>query len=190
MVRQKTPMSTYKQIEASRTNGAKSQGPVTPEGKQVSSANATRHGLLSSAIVLKGESVQRFEALYDSLLAEHQPTTQSEVSVVNAMAAALWRQLRVWSFEKSCVDIDIANRDSPAWYTAMLSYLSPDEKIGTLLRYETAYSRQFSRALSELNMLKTRRSGVTPPPPAPVLTGATWDTIEPPSLKEEAAPSQ
>ena len=183
-------MTTQKQTEASRINGAKSQGPVTPEGKQISSGNATRHGLLSGAIVLKGEPIERFEALCDSLIAEHQPATQSELSAVNAMAAALWRQLRVWSFEKSCVDLDIANRDGPAWYTALLSYLSPDEKIGTLLRYETAYSRQFSRALKELDTLKARRSIVTPLSPALVLTGATWDPIQPPSLNEESAFSQ
>ena len=131
-------MSTQKQIEASRINGAKSQGAVTPEGKQISSGNATRHGLLSGSIVLKGESIERFEALYDSLLSEHQPATQSEIAVVNAMAAALWRRLRVWGFEKFSIDLDIANRDGPAWHTALLSYLSPDEKIATLLRYETA----------------------------------------------------
>jgi hypothetical protein len=190
MVRQETAMSTQKQIEASRINGAKSQGPVTPEGKQISSANATRHGLLSGSIVLKGESIERFGALYDALLAEHQPATQSEVAVVNAMAVALWRQLRVWGFEKLSVDLDIANHDGPAWHTALLSYLTPDGKIGTLLRYETAYSRQFSRALRELNALKARRSGVTPPPPALVLTGATWDPIEPPSLNDGSASTQ
>ena len=86
-------MITQKQIEAARINGAKSHGPVTPEGKQISSGNATRHGLLSGAIVLKGESIERFEALYDSLLAEHQPATQSEVAIVNARAAALWLRL-------------------------------------------------------------------------------------------------
>ena len=183
-------MSTQKQIEASRINGVKSQGPVTPEGKQISSGNATRHGLLSGSIVLKGESIERFEALYDALLGEHQPATQSEVAVVNAMAAALWRRLRVWGFEKLSADLDIANCGGPAWHTALLSYFTPDGKIGTLLRYETAYSRQFSRALSEINAVKSRRSGVTPPPPALLLTGATWDPIEPPSLNDESASSK
>ena len=180
-------MSTQKQIDASRINGANSQGPVTPQGKQTSSLNATSHGLLSSSIVLKGESIERFEALNDALLAEHQPATQSEISLVNAMAAALWRQSRVWGFEKLSVDIDIDKQDGPACYAALISYLTPDGKINTLLRYETAYSRQFSRAIKELNALKSRRSGVSPPPPALLLTGATWDPIELPGLNDESA---
>ena len=48
--------------------------------------------------------------------------------MVNALAA-LWRQLRAWGFEKLFVDLDIGNRDDPAWHTS-------------LLRYESAYSRQ------------------------------------------------
>ncbi len=169
-------MTTQKQIEASRSNGAKSHGPVTPEGKQIAAGNATRHGLLSRSIVLKGESVSRFEALYDSLLAEHQPATQSEHALVNSMAAALWRQLRVWGFQKLAVDNRIAQSQESGWFVAMETYiLDPD--IPTLLRYETAFSRQFSRALKELNTLKSRRSGICPHLPTEPLTGSTWDPL-------------
>ena len=68
-------MSTQKQIDASRANGAKSNGPKTPEGQQTSSRNNTRHGLLSRTIVLEGESLERFTELHESLILEHKPNT-------------------------------------------------------------------------------------------------------------------
>jgi hypothetical protein len=53
-------MSTPKQIAASRANGAKSKGPVTPQGKRNSSRNSTRHGIFAATIVLETENTEAF----------------------------------------------------------------------------------------------------------------------------------
>jgi hypothetical protein len=66
-------MSTEHQQNASRANGSKSRGATTPEGKLASSRNAITHGMLSTTIVLNGESADRFLGLLAALLEEFQP---------------------------------------------------------------------------------------------------------------------
>jgi hypothetical protein len=84
---------------ASRTNGAKSQGPITEEGKQASSQNSLAHGFNSKRIVLPGESQEEFDQLLASYLDEHHPETPTERTYIENMAAARWRQQRVWALE-------------------------------------------------------------------------------------------
>jgi len=104
-------MRSPKQIQASRINGALSKGPITPQGKAISSQNALRAGLLARTIVLESESTERFIALLESYIMEFQPVTASEISMVEAMTVAKWRQFRVWAVQKSSVERDMAALD-------------------------------------------------------------------------------
>ena len=92
---------------------------------------------------------------------EHQPTTATQVSLVETMAVARWRQLRVWGAQKTAMDRDMALQDpsvgaAPVRVLAALrgtpESLCPPE---VLLRYEIAFDRQFSRALSRLLALQS-----------------------------------
>src|SRR5580700_251879 len=94
-------MPTDKQIAASRNNGARSRGPVTPEGKARSARNSTIHGALAKAVVLHGESRHRFHALVETFNGSLNPETDIDRLLIGKMAAAHWRQLRIWNLEKS-----------------------------------------------------------------------------------------
>src|SRR5580698_9584327 len=129
-------MSTDLQQQASRANGRKSHGPATPEGKLASSRNAITHGMLSATVVLKGESQDRFCALLAALTEEFQPRTPFEQSLIENMAVARWRQMRIWGMEKAATRAALAFRS-----------LSDDSRSLELInRYESRYDRQYLRA--------------------------------------------
>ena len=128
-----------KQIRASRENGARSRGPITPQGKRNSSRNATRHGLLSRTVILPDESEDRFQLLRNGFMDEFQPYTQAQNTLVETLATARWRQLRAWGAQKTALDRGMADQDPAA---------RPPQFL--LLRYEIAFDRKFNRALSHL----------------------------------------
>jgi hypothetical protein len=90
-------MSSLKRILSSRANGARSRGPTSPAGKQASSANAIRHGLLAKCVVLSNECRENFDALLDQHIERFSPIDDVELGVVEEMAAAFWRMRRAWA---------------------------------------------------------------------------------------------
>ncbi|HEY4364663.1 MAG TPA: hypothetical protein VGN17_27105 [Bryobacteraceae bacterium] len=174
-------MRSPKQVEASRTNGARSQGPVTPQGKFNSAHNATTHALLSSTIVLEDEDEDRFQALLAGLIEEFQPATQAQMVLVETMAAARWRQLRVWGAQKTALDRDIALQDpatGPASVRVLFALRGSAETAcppELLLRYDVSFNNQFNRALNNLLTLKARRTPSQSVPYFPIpASGHTW----------------
>jgi hypothetical protein len=73
-------MTTERQIKANRANALRSTGPVTLEGKRISSKNGALHGLLSGTVVLKGESMRRYNDLAAALMLQFQPRNSAEAS--------------------------------------------------------------------------------------------------------------
>lgn len=153
-------MPSDRKAQASRKNGAKSRGPITPEGKRRSSQNRRRHGLLAKTIVLAAEQPERFTRLLTSLCNEFEPQTPVEMALVETMAVARWRQMRIWSMEKANLEHEIRNRtDSadPATQAALAFRDLTDQSRSMELmnRYESRYDRQFTRALSRLCELRS-----------------------------------
>jgi hypothetical protein len=200
-------MSTPKQIAASRANGAKSKGPATPQGKLVSSRNSTRHGLFAGDIVLEAEHTGRFLELVESLFEEHNPRTPTQRLLVENIAAARWRQWRIWGMQKVAFDYEVASpsiTDNPP-LRAVLAWKNSAGSMRThelLLRYEIALDRQISRSLVRLLQLqaqellsaeriaKASADPIAPPPPArkPPASEPQEETSNPP-MKPIVPPS-
>jgi len=164
--------TTEAQRAATRANGAKSRGPVTPEGKARSSRNACRHGLSNPHLAaeltcLYVENRAEFVVIHEALADEFEPATASEALLVEEMAVCRWCLLRAWSMERALVDEERAgmhneielcrtNVDGALRAAAGVRQLALNH-AGTLAfleRYETRLSRQFDRALRRLGDLR------------------------------------
>jgi hypothetical protein len=76
---------------ASRANGARSHGPVTPEGRLRASRNALKHGLTSATpSLLPDEDPQAFAALHADLRNGLRPEGELEANAVLQAAWRLW----------------------------------------------------------------------------------------------------
>jgi hypothetical protein len=101
-------MASAAQIAANRENGKKSQGPTSDEGKQASSRNNLRHGLTGHVFALMTwEKPEHFDLFHAALKQEYNPTTATELILVEKMAQQQWLAQRAQSFLTVEMSIEI-----------------------------------------------------------------------------------
>ena len=158
--------TTSKRAAATRANGAKSKGPTSEAGKQTSSQNAIRHGLLADTITLAEEGTAAFIGLLERLIAVHAPANETELILVEKMASSHWRLMRTWSMQKHALDAGLAAQaqsgGSPGVRAARAFQDSYSCSYELLLRYEVALDRQFNRALHRLEKLQSKTQPAIP----------------------------
>src|ERR1051326_8416821 len=163
--------------ESARINGAKSRGPVTPEGKQRSSRNAVRHGLLAKSVCLTNEDPEKFQELLQDYLDLLQPINNVELRLVEQIASAAFRLERFAGTETALFDLEmdkqaaeIANKyqkiDHAARFALAFKSLADNSKsLSLYLRYEAAITRQYDRAMKQLLTLRTKLPATAPAEP-------------------------
>jgi hypothetical protein len=185
-----TQMRSERGIRASQTNGALSKGPKTAEGRRRSAKNKVRHGLLAQTIVLDDEDHTAFLELLADFEAEYSPQTKSDSVLVEHLAAATWRLMRIWAIERAGLVLEIKKQDRSthdAATRASIAFktLSDDSRYLELLhRYETRYDRQYARAYKLLN---SRTSNLPCEPNPDNGKPANWPNVVPSSLDERKA---
>ena len=149
-------MSSLRRITASRANAARSTGPITPEGKERSAANATRHGLLAKCVVLENESAPCFDNLVAEHTARFAPADGVEFGMIEEMAAAYWRMRRAWAIENRLMEKALRHQppgDEAARIADAFAELAASPELNLLHRYETRLHRIYQRALYNLALL-------------------------------------
>src|SRR5690349_16547280 len=161
-------MATLNKAESARINGAKSRGPVTPEGKHRSSLNSQRHGLLAKVSCLTNENQGLFKELLQDYLTRLQPTDMVELRLVEQVASAAFRLERMVSMETALFDREMDAQtkqrekefpkiDPASVFALAFKSLADNSKTLPLyLRYEVMLTRQYDRAMRQLIALRTR----------------------------------
>jgi hypothetical protein len=86
-------------LAANRANAQLSHGAVTPAGKQRSSMNALKTGLTSRIVVLPSEDAAIYQQHLARIISDLKPATGRESSLVQNIADAEWRLLRIVPLE-------------------------------------------------------------------------------------------
>ena len=74
--------------------------------------NAVKHGVFAEAIILPGENIEEFAALYDELKAEWCPEGSSQHDKVLSIAKNRWRKLRIARYHKKNFRIQARFREA------------------------------------------------------------------------------
>jgi hypothetical protein len=152
-------MSTPAQLAANQANSQLSTGPVSPEGKALSSRNRLSHGFRSSTVLLPGDDPAEYEDLLTELSEHFAPRDLTETRLIREMADAEWRLRRVRRHMESAFTRHIATLaeanpslnpdDAEALAVETLSGAGCSHATcshATWLRYEIKFERQYDRA--------------------------------------------
>ena len=124
-------------------------GPVTAQGKEIVSRNATTHGGTSQKLIVSGERREDFDNLLNDLLEEYAPATPQARSLVEDAALArwfLWRKQRAYNAIEAAL---YAAQPAQELWTAEAYH-----QLALADRYKTAAERALKRTLQNLDALR------------------------------------
>lgn len=159
---------TQAQTDASRANGAKSKGPVTIQGKAISSRNALHHGATAKAITLSIENSDAYIRLSEAYYQKFQPADEVECDLIDELAVCRWRLNRDLSNEAALYELEMdrqtkdldekySNMPHPARFAFAFKALADESKcIALLHRYETSHRRAFHQVLNAFLKLRSQ----------------------------------
>ena len=164
-------MRSDKQNEASRTNGAKSNGPITAEGKAASYKNAERHNLCPTGhlVLLTNEDQDEFRQIQDDFIVRFYPVDGVELDLVHKLIAASWREKRITGMETALFELEMLRQKeeiedeyleiSPSARQALALFGTDDTKAAAalLFRYAATVRRAYADALKALKQLQGDR---------------------------------
>lgn len=159
-----TVLLSPRRLAANRSNALLSTGPRSLEGKARSSQNSLMHGLLSGAVLIRGEDPDEFAVFRAGFQADLVPVGATEEFLADQVVASAWRLRRL-------LQVDAGAFEALLRGGTRGSILETVADVGPkLARYAASIERSFYRALSALKQLQANR-----PWPVTVVSESTAD---------------
>ena len=92
-------MSSQLQQEASRINGAKSHGALSPETQAICSKNSLKHGLTAKTLSLTEEEREDYTNLVNITFNHYRPISSMEKHVIQSVADLEWKIVKAEIYE-------------------------------------------------------------------------------------------
>jgi len=154
-------------------NNNRDGGPVTPEGKEISKLNATKHGLLSKQVVLKDENQEEYDLLHGSILEEVKPKGEIEKVLAERISTNIWRLKRLLKVEKNFMELQIGKNDrhwndplQTTWdmvvpdedrkRTGVTNYID-NNMVEKIIRYEASLERGLFKAIEAIKNIRENK---------------------------------
>lgn len=151
-------MTTPSKIEANRRNCLNSTGPRTPEGKRISSQNASKLGIFSRELLLREENEAELHFFGRAIRGDLRPSGPIECSLVELIISTLWRLRRLLRIECGLFDMYKVYKGvdggAPVAFAHDASQLDCFSRVA---RMETALERRLYKSLHELRNLQASR---------------------------------
>ena len=151
---------------ANGANAAKSTGPKTEKGKQISSHNALKTGLTGRTVLLPTDDVAVYKSHLEDLNKRYEPKTGEERLHVQTIAHIEWRLLRIPTLETGLLAIGRkrfadCHAEEPAEIRAVMIeaeiLLEYQKQLANLAIQESRLNRQHERETAALQALLTTR---------------------------------
>src|SRR3954467_14941616 len=161
----KRPISEAR-LRANRENAKKSTGPRTPEGKQRSSLNGTRHGILAQVIVLPKEDMDAYNKFTSDYAAALNAVGTVEIQLAHACADIQFRLHRISAAEHNLFALgheengdnwSTSESESHAALTFADTLRRSKDPIATITIYEQRLSRRLLQTLNQLRDMQAER---------------------------------
>ena len=160
--------------QINRANALHSTGPITHEGRAISSLNAVKTGLTGRTVLLHNDDADVYRQHLAAYAKEYQPAGLREQELVQSLADTQWRLQRIPGLEMA---IYAQGRAENQEYCALHGSAGKGLiELGTFLKYEkqlknlqlqeSRLQRRYEKEMAELRGLQKERKQQTQVKPA------------------------